>query len=112
LARRQIARRILAPVRALTRAARHFGKGDFSPRVSIKDKDELGELGLSFNTMAENLARTERLRRNMVADVAHELRTPISNLRGYLEAIGDGVVPGRIYYPLLKREATLSRLSQ
>lgn len=107
-----LSRRILAPVRALTRAARQFGKGDFSPRVDIKEKDELGELGRSFNAMADNLAHTERLRRNMVADVAHELRTPISNLRGYLEAIGDGIVqPDEATIRSLSEEAsTLSRL--
>jgi two-component system sensor histidine kinase BaeS len=62
--------------------------------------------------MAENLENTERLRRNMVADVAHELRTPLSNLRGYLEAISDGVVqPDETTIRSLSEEAaTLSRL--
>ena len=75
-----LSRRILAPVKALTGATREFGKGDFSHRVDFKDKGEMGELGRSFNTMADDLERNERLRRNMVADVAHELRTPLSNL--------------------------------
>jgi signal transduction histidine kinase len=87
-----LSRRILAPVKALTGAARQFGKGDFSRRVDSGDKGELGELARSFNSMADDLERTERLRRNMVADVAHELRTPLSNLSGYLEAIRDDVV--------------------
>jgi signal transduction histidine kinase len=87
-----LSRRILAPVKALTSATAKFGKGEFSQRVAVKDKGEIGELAASFNTMADDLDRNERLRRNMVADVAHELRTPLSNLRGYLEAIGDGVV--------------------
>lgn len=87
-----LSRRILAPVRALTSAARQLGQGDFSQRVSIKDKSELGELAQTFNSMAANLEQLEKLRRNMVADIAHELRTPLSNVRGYLEAIRDGLI--------------------
>jgi signal transduction histidine kinase len=87
-----LSRRILSPVKALTTATRQFGKGDFSQRVTYKGKGELGELASSFNSMADNLENTRRLRRNMVADVAHELRTPLSNLKGYLEAISDGLV--------------------
>jgi signal transduction histidine kinase len=87
-----LSRRILAPVKALTSVARRLGRGDFSQRVQVKDKGELGELARAFNTMASDLEHTEKLRRDMVADVAHELRTPLSNLRGYLEAIRDKVI--------------------
>jgi signal transduction histidine kinase len=86
-----LSRRILAPVKALTNAARRLGKGDFSQRVRVRDKGEVGELAQSFNSMASDLERAEQLRRNMVADAAHELRTPLSNIRGYLEAIRDDV---------------------
>jgi signal transduction histidine kinase len=105
-------RRILAPMKALINATRHFGKGDFSRRVEDKDKGELGELAQSFNSMAADLERTERLRRNMVADVAHELRTPLSNLKGYLEAVSDGLVkPDKETIRSLNEEAAiLSRL--
>jgi signal transduction histidine kinase len=107
-----LSRRILAPVKALTRAARQFGKGDFSRRVESDDKGEFGELASSFNSMAEDLERTERLRRNMVADIAHELRTPLSNLSGYLEAIRDGLIqPDEATVASLSEEATaLARL--
>jgi signal transduction histidine kinase len=107
-----LSRRILAPVKALTRAARQFGKGDFSRRVESDDKGEFGELATSFNIMAEDLERTERLRRNMVADIAHELRTPLSNLSGYLEAIRDGLIqPDETIVASLSEEAaTLARL--
>ncbi len=107
-----LSRRILSPVKALTSATRQFGKGDFSHRVDYKGQGEIGELAQSFNSMADDLARTERLRRNMVADVAHELRTPLSNLKGYLEAISDGVVaPDENTIKLLYEEAaSLSRL--
>ncbi len=102
-----LSRPILAPVKALTSAARQFGKGDFSHRVKYDGKGEIGELARSFNSMAENLEKNEQLRRNMVADVAHELRTPISNLKGYLEAISDGVVtPDETTIRSLNEEAT------
>ncbi len=87
-----LSRRTLAPVKALTSAAERLGRGDFSQRVQIKDKSELGELAQTFNSMAVGLEHTEKLRQNMVADVAHELRTPLSNIQGYLEALRDGVV--------------------
>lgn len=107
-----LSRRILSPVKALISATRQFGKGDFSKRVDYKDKGEFGELAQSFNSMADDLERNERLRRNMVADVAHELRTPLSNLKGYLEAISDGVVrPDENTIRSLNEEASsLSRL--
>ena len=87
-----LSRRILAPVKALTSATKRLGCGDFSQRVQVKDKGELGELASTFNSMASDLERAEKLRRNMVADVAHELRTPLSNIRGYLEAVHDRVI--------------------
>jgi signal transduction histidine kinase len=77
---------------ALTAASRRLGHGDFSQRISLKAKGELGELTQAFNSMAGELERTEKLRQNMVADTAHELRTPLSNIRGYVEAIRDGVL--------------------
>ena len=86
-----LSRRILQPISALTQAARTMGLGDLSQRVPIRSRDEIGELGRAFNAMADGLSRLEKLRRNMVSDVAHELRTPLSNVRGYLEAIQDGL---------------------
>jgi len=107
-----LSRRILAPVKALTSAARRLGSGDFSQRVQVKDRSELGELADTFNSMASDLERAEQLRQNMVADVAHELRTPLSNIRGYLEAARDGVIkPDADVIRSLNEEASLlSRL--
>ncbi len=107
-----LSRRILSPVKALINVSRQYGQGDFSKRIDNKDKGELGELASSFNIMADDLERIQRLRRNMVADVAHELRTPLSNLKGYLEAINDGVIkPDKAAIRSLDEEATtLSRL--
>jgi signal transduction histidine kinase len=87
-----LSRRISAPIQALTVSARRLGQGDFSQRLDFKGKGELGELTQAFNSMASDLERAERLRRNMVADTAHELRTPLSNIRGYMEAIRDGMI--------------------
>ncbi len=107
-----LSRRILSPVKALIGAARRFGKGDFSRRVDYKSKGELGELAQSFNSMADDLERTQRLRQNMVADIAHELRTPLANLKGYLEAISDGVIKPnkKTIHSLNEEAASLSRL--
>ena len=86
-----LSRKILAPVKTLSAATRSLGRGDLSQRVQLKDKGEMGELAEAFNSMAGDLERTEQLRQNMVADTAHEIRTPLSNIRGNLEAIRDGV---------------------
>ena len=87
-----LSRRILTPIKALTVVARRFGQGDFSHRLKLKDKGEVGELAQAFNSMARDLQRAEQLRKNLVADVAHEIRTPLSNIQGYLEAARDGVI--------------------
>jgi len=79
-------------MRALSASAQAIGRGDFSQRAKVKDRGDLGELAKAFNTMADDLQRLEKLRQDLVADTAHELRTPLSNVRGYLEAIRDGVV--------------------
>jgi signal transduction histidine kinase len=87
-----LSRRISRPVQELTVAAKRLGEGDFSHRVQFRDRGEIGELASTFNTMAESLERAEKLRKNMVTDVAHELRTPLSNIRGQLEAIDDRLI--------------------
>jgi two-component system sensor histidine kinase BaeS len=88
-----LSRRVLRPVSALTAASRRLGSGDLTERVPVTGNDELAELGRAFNRMAESLARSEERQRRLIADVAHELRTPLVNLRGYLEALTDGVLP-------------------
>ena len=107
-----VTRPILEPIRALTRAARQLGRGNLSQRVDYCGKGEIGELAQTFNSMASDLERAEKLRRNLVTDAAHELRTPLSNIQGYLEAISDGTIqPNATTINSLYREATLlSRL--
>jgi signal transduction histidine kinase len=86
-----LARRILRPIGALTDAARRMEGGDLAARVDARANDEIGELAHAFNAMAGRLAENERLRRQMVGDVAHELRTPVTNLRCILEGVQDGL---------------------
>ena len=84
-------RQITAPLGALSAAAEAIAAGDLSRTVEMSSSDEIGRLGRSFNAMARSLARAETLRRNMVADIAHELRTPLAVIQGNLEALLDGV---------------------
>ncbi|MFN8487996.1 MAG: ATP-binding protein [Caldilineaceae bacterium] len=103
-----LSRGILHRLDALTTAVQKMERGDLRQRVANGAKDEIGKLAHAFNAMADSLARIEQLRRNMVSDVAHELRTPLSNIRGYLEAIQDGVVrPTRETIDSLFEEAML-----
>jgi two-component system sensor histidine kinase BaeS len=88
-----LSRRVLRPIDKLTTASRRLGHGDLTSRVPVQGNDELAELARSFNRMADSLQRGEERQRRLVADVAHELRTPLANLRGYLEALKDGVIP-------------------
>jgi two-component system, OmpR family, sensor histidine kinase BaeS len=88
-----LTRRVLRPLSQMTAITREVAAGNFSLRAEITTGDEVGELGIAFNHMADRLGKIEQLRKSMVADVAHELRTPLTNLRGYLEALNDGVLP-------------------
>ena len=86
-----VSRRILRPVTALTDAAHRMQAGELDVRVDDRGRDEVADLARAFNRMAARLAETERLRKQMVSDVAHELRSPVTNLRCTLESIQDGL---------------------
>lgn len=105
-----IARQVSRPIRSLTAASRRLTDGDFDARVDVDGNDELGQLSYSFNRMAEAIQHAEEDQRRLVASVAHELRTPLSNLRGYLEALQDGVVrPSPELFGSLYEEVLLQR---
>ena len=87
-----LARRVLRPVARLTEATHQLTAGDLAARVPEPSDRELRDLAHAFNQMAATLERVEELRTTLVADVAHELRTPLTVLRGYTEALADGVV--------------------
>jgi len=107
-----LSRRMSSPIGVLAEAARRLGRGDLSQRVQFQGKGEVGELAQAFNSMADDLEHAEQLRRNLVADVAHELRTPLSNIQGYLEAIRDRVMKANVatIRSLNEETALLSRL--
>ncbi|GGJ28306.1 sensor histidine kinase [Streptomyces brasiliensis] len=85
--------RMVRPLRALTGAAQRMAEGDQGARVEVTGDDEFGRLAAAFNLMSSRRQELEQMRRSLVSDVAHELRTPLSNVRGWLEAVEDGVVP-------------------
>lgn len=107
-----LARTLARPLRQLIAATRAMAKGALGTQVDIRTKDELGELGSAFNSMSTDLARSLQLRRQMTADIAHDLRTPLSVILGYTEALSDGKFAGDAsIYAILHDEATqLSRL--
>jgi signal transduction histidine kinase len=99
---------ILRPIEALTAASARLAAGDLGARVAPLGADEIGDLGRSFNAMADGLARLERLREDMVADIAHELRTPLTHIRGRIEAIQDGrITPSQDVIDALHEDALL-----
>ena len=81
-------------------ATRAFGEGDFSVRVPVEGKDEVAELATALNSMAVSLSSVEGMRRSFVANVSHELKTPMTTIAGFIDGILDGTIPGekRDYY--------------
>jgi two-component system sensor histidine kinase BaeS len=107
-----LVRSITRPLQQLTDASRTIAAGNLDTRVSVRSRDEVGQLAAAFNQMAANLARAEKARRNQTADVAHELRTPLTVIQGALEAMLDGVYPTdrENLQAALAQTCTLSRL--
>ena len=88
---RILARGMTQPLRDMARAARRMARGEYGGTVAVRSRDEVGQLAAAFNRMAGELEGLERLRRDLVANVSHELKTPISALRAHLENLLDGV---------------------
>lgn len=88
-----LARTLIRPLRQLIAATRTIAEGDLEQKIHVRSRDELGELASSFNKMSEELARSRNLRRQMTADIAHELRTPISVIIGHVDGVANGVIP-------------------
>ncbi|MGE5371197.1 MAG: sensor histidine kinase [Solirubrobacterales bacterium] len=80
-------------LREISHGVTQFGAQDFGYRIPVISRDELGEIADGFNTMAEQLSMASARRRDLLAGVSHEVRTPLTNIRGYIEALRDKVVP-------------------
>jgi len=105
-------RRMAAPIGEVMEAADRVAGGDYSTRVQVRGAGEVGRLASSFNQMAERLQANETQRRALLADVAHELRTPLSVIRGNVEGMLDGVYPADEAHlgPVLEETAVMARL--
>ncbi|MCA9945569.1 MAG: HAMP domain-containing protein [Anaerolineales bacterium] len=87
-----VTRRIVKPVQEMKDASQRIANGRYQERVQVNGEDELAELGRSFNRMAHELAQTDERRRQLIGDVAHELRTPLSSIKSVMEGLQDGVL--------------------
>lgn len=102
-----LSRNLTSPIRELTEATHAVSEGDLSQQVPIRSNDELGELGRAFNRMSAELSRSVNARKQMTADIAHELRTPLSLILGHAEAVHDGVLPpSHENFEIIREEAT------
>jgi signal transduction histidine kinase len=102
-----LSRTLTRPIRELTRATHAVSEGDLSQQVPVRSKDELGELARAFNKMSAELSRSINARKQMTADIAHELRTPLSLILGHAEAVHDGVLPPSTEnFEIIREEAT------
>ncbi len=107
-----ISRHIVDPIRELAGAAQDITRGTGSARVPIRSEDELAQLAGEFNNMAASLEQSDTVRRQLLADVAHELRNPLATIESYVEAIADGVLPasGENWGAIRAETARLNRL--
>lgn len=107
-----LSRLLVTPLTRMASATHNLASGDYTVRIPVTSKDEIGGLSQDFNRLAEALAHNEQLRRSFMADVSHELRTPLSVLKGELEAIEDGVrtMTRETLASLQSEVATLSKL--
>ncbi len=102
-----LSRTLTRPIRELTQATHAVSEGDLSQQVPVRSNDELGELAQAFNKMSNELSRSINARKQMTADIAHELRTPLSLIIGHAEAVHDGVLPPtRENFEIIREEAT------
>ncbi len=85
--------RLTRPLRLMSNAAKAMAKGDFSRRIPVTRDDEIGQLAVSFNQMTNSLARLEDVRKSFIANVSHELKTPMTTIGGFIDGIMDGTIP-------------------
>ncbi len=88
-----LTKKMVTPLQQMSAAAKQFAIGDFSYRVKVRGCDELADLGIAFNDMADALDKTESSRASFVANVSHELKTPMTSIAGFIDGILDGTIP-------------------
>lgn len=88
-----VTEQMVRPLREMATAAQEFGNGDFSRRLSVDVYDEVGQLAMALNNMAQSLSTLETTRRSFVANVSHELKTPMTTIGGFIDGILDGTIP-------------------
>lgn len=101
---RKMTNRIVQPIKQMEKIAKEIAQGDFSIRLAINGKDEVASLGKSINVMSSNLGEVDRNRREFLGNVSHELRTPISYLKGYSEALEEGIITPEKYVEIIQKE--------
>lgn len=84
--------RLTKPLKLMSQAAKAMAKGDFSKRIPVTSDDEIGELAVSFNQMTNSLAQLESMRKSFVANISHELKTPMTTIGGFIDGIIDGII--------------------
>ena len=108
--------RLTTPLRRISEAARKFGGGDFSVRVPVDGDDEVAQLAVTFNNMARNLETIDSSRASFMGNIAHELRTPMTSIKGFIDGMLDGTIPDDMrqhYLGLVSQEVgRLTRLIQ
>ena len=109
-----ITERLVNPLRNMTSAVRNFAKGELDTRVFVSGKDEVAELGEAFNHMAESLENLEKMRNSFLANISHDLRTPMTTISGFIDGINSGAIPPEkheYYLGIISQEVhRLSRL--
>lgn len=86
---------IVNPIKKIIETTQKIAKGDYKQRVKVSLKDKMGDLCQAINQMAEGLEKTEKMRKELIGNISHELATPLTNIGGYLEALKDGVIKGK-----------------
>ena len=88
-----ISDRMVSPLRSMIEASKQFAKGNFNERITITSRDEIGELADAFNQMADSLSHLEKMRSSFLANVSHDLRTPMTTIAGFIDGINSGAIP-------------------
>ena len=88
-----ISRKVIGPLKSISNAAKKFASGQFDVRVEVKGKDEVAELATAFNNMAQSLDNYEMMRNTFMANVSHDLRTPMTTISGFIDGILAGAIP-------------------